>query len=220
MKTKIWTVGLIAIAIVMACSAARAQGTVTFTSIDQATFNNYLSQAAWVALVDTRGLAGFSDPSLAAGYDGPDANTTSVSLTNGDGIAGLSVDIVSGQFGSTGGTASESVDSLTPIIGLAIGVVSPSQSQGRTAAVSDLYIGANYQGSVANTSSSTFSGMLCDFQNPSSLFDTLFTLTTGVTSASQIYVIGITADPVPEPSSLALIGLGGIGLIPFLRRRK
>lgn len=210
---------VVVVLVFMTCMTAKAQGNVTFTPINsQATFNSYLDQAAWVALVDTRGLAGFSSPSLASGYDGPDANSTSVSLTNGNNTVGFSLDIVSGQAGTTGETVIETTGSLNPIIGYAIGIVSPAQSQGRTASVTELYIGANYQGSVANTASSSFSGMLCSFQNPATSFDSVFTVTTGLSSASQIYIIGIKA--VPEPSCLTLVGLGGISLITLLKRKK
>ena len=222
MKFNKWTVGLILFGLLLWSAAARAQGTVTFNSINsQSELDTYLNQSSSIGYIDTEGFAGFY-PSTLASYDASSANNTSVSLAVGGNSAQFSVNIVSGQFGSTGGTASESVSSLTPIIGLAIGIISPYQSQGRTATISDLYIGANYEGLVADTSSSTFSGMLCSFQNQSSTFNMTFTLATPLSSASEIKVGLISAVPVPEPNTLVLVGLGAVSLLAFRRpcRRK
>jgi hypothetical protein len=208
---------LVATLVCMAsCMSAQAQGTVTFTSIDETTFDSYMSQTSLTGYINTVGLVGFY-PSATTGYDAASANNTAVSLIVGANTAQFSVNVVSGQFGSTGETASETVSSLTPIIGLAIGIVSSDQSDDKTAAISDLFINSNYGGSI-NTLSSSFSGLLCSFQNQSSAFNANFTLTTPLSSESDIYVATITASPVPEPNTWALTVLGAIALVVFRRR--
>lgn len=199
------------------------QGTVTFSSINQSQFDAYVGQAAWIGLVDTGGTAGFSYPTItSSGYAGGSALQSSVILANGGGTAGLMLTVINGQFGSTGQTAGSSVSSVSPLIGLAFGIVSPNQNQSQTAAVSDLYIVgdvSNYQGFVADTASTPFSGMLCSFNSASSTFNTSFNIVTDLDSTTRIFVIGISAEAVPEPSTFALVGIGLAGLVIFARKR-
>ena len=215
------------LATIAACSAligfipaASGQGNVTFTPINSATYSNYLGQAMWVGVVDTRGGSGFLSPvNTYHGGSLGGANQTSIQLTDGNNTAGLSYQILSGSPSLiVGETQSSSISSLSPVMDLVIGIFSPLQPNGfgQTANVSDLYIGSNYEPSVADTATSTFSGMLCSFDNPTSAFNFACTLNTGFDSASQIYIVAV---PTPEPSTLALAGLGGVALFFFARRK-
>jgi hypothetical protein len=219
MKTTKWLVGLIVVGIVMICSAARAQGNVTFTPIDQAAFKSYLSQSAWVALVDTRGNVGFSsNPSSLVGYDGGAAQNTSVSLTELNGNVTITTIINYGLGPVAGETTSSIIESLTPISGLAIGIISPHQSSGGIATVDNWYIGSSYQSPVAGTSSASFGGMAGTFEYQTNYFASTFSLETPFDSSSQIYIVGYSMEPAPEPCIAAFIGLAGLAL--FVAKHK
>jgi|GEM_PF-1826461 hypothetical protein len=214
MKKKKWAIGLIAVGIVALCSTARAQGTVTFTPINGSTFSNYLDQAAWVALVDTRGNVGFSsNPSSLVGYDGGAAQDTSVSLTELNGDVTITTTINNGLGPVAGETTSSMIDSLTPISGLVIGIISPHQSSGGIATVDNWYIGSSYQSPVTGTSSASFGGMAGIFEYQNSSFESTFSLETPLDSSSQIYIVGYSLESTPEPCVAAFIGLAGLALI-------
>jgi hypothetical protein len=190
-----WTVGLVLVGIVTWCSVARAQGTLSYSSIDESTFNGY--NTAWVADINTAGNMGFSsDPSSVRSYDAGGALNSSITINESGGVVTFSVFVENGVGGSTGESVTTSINSLDTLTGLAIAIFSPNQSSGEVATVNNWYIGSSLRQTVADTTSSTFSGMLASFDSPQSSFTSSYTLQTGIASGSDIYVIGIAAGPV------------------------
>lgn len=223
MKTTKWLVGLIVVGIVMICSAARAQGNVTFTPINQATFNSYLGDAVWVALVDTRGnltLYSNSVATASAGWSGDAMLNSSITVTESNGVVTLNTYIVNGSFGSQGESVTISSGSSAPIDGLVIGINSPVPGT-YSGTADNWYINGLYgQSPVADTTLSNFGGMVASFSNQSSSFTSQFSFTQpNFGSGTLVSIVGYSVESTPEPNVLVICGVGGLFLLVLKRRR-
>jgi hypothetical protein len=207
---------------------AWGQGSVTFTPVDGATFSNYLSQAAWTLLLDVQhsGAGYLMTGSATNGYTTSlnAAFSASVLLSESGGTVSVTDQILNGRFGSTGATAGTNISSTTPLTGIVIGMTDAFTPGDGGATISDLYIGANYEPSVSDTTGgATFGGaLLCSFSEATASPDNIaFTLNQPDGSGGErIFVMGLEASPVPEPGSLALAGLGVPVLFSTIARRR
>lgn len=233
MKTLFATVAACA-ALIGFIPAASGQGTVTFTPItSQSQLTPYQGQAAWTLTLDVQhGGAGylFTDTATNSYTSGLNiAYSASVLLSESGGTVTASDQILNGRFGSTGATGGTSISSLTPLTGVLIYMTDafpgPDTGSGLGGAtISSLYIGSNYQPTVADTTSGeTFGGgMLCSFSDPTASLNSLaFTLNQpSGAGGEKIFVVGLEANAVPEPSTIALAGIGGLAMLTVFRRKK
>lgn len=201
-------------------STAWGQDAVTFTPVDGTTFSNYMSQSAWTLLLDVQhsGAGYLMTDSATNGYTTSlnASFSASIVLSESGGLVSVTDRILNGRFGSTGAMAGTNISSTTQLTGILIGMTDAFTPGDGGATISDLYIGSNYEPSVADTTGgATFGGaLLCSFSEATaSLENITFTINQPEGSGGErIFVIGLEASSVPEPGSLALVLLGGLAL--------
>jgi hypothetical protein len=173
----------------------------------QITFGNYYSP------YQTTGIY-FANGPDATGYVGSDQSVT-ITL-----LYGASTDTLIGQLG---GSLATGAGISTPYTGVTVGNV-PSAYEGLfvnyTTPINALTAAATYAFSYevqAVVGAVTYTG-----------YSTIWTQTTTASSTDQGSIVedhgnvGLTGTivPTPEPSSLALAGLGGFGMLMAFRRKK
>ncbi len=129
------------------------------------------------------------------------------------------------RFDDTGYSASASLVSvsLIPASTLIISAYNPYQAQyGDDQVIHDVYFGlGNYIPVGLDTSGSTFAGLMATFDAPQSSLHVQFDLDQALGGGmGQVWVMGMSGAPVPEPSTYRLIFLGLIGLIALRASRK
>ena len=207
---------------------AVAQGTAnvvlnpTISSLNSDQFYALLPYSAYVVKFGTSGN-GLSINSSGGTYiDGFGLNTAqsfkiSFFLSQTNGSVSMKAQIVNGIGVSFDPQTATMGSSLTPIMGLAFFMVTNSSSvQG---SVDNVYIGGSYIPNIvaANPASN---GNLLTFNQAMSSFNTAFELNNAsVGNRNDYYVLGLTTVAVPEPASIVLASLGGVGFL-FLARRK
>jgi hypothetical protein len=206
-------------------SPAFGQGTVTYTSLSASQLGDLESMSVWTLLLDVQhnGTAYLMTRTETNAYTSGlnIAYSASVLLSESGGTVTVTDEILNGRFGSTGATAGTSINSTDTLSGIIIAMTDAYTPADGGATIGDLYLGANYQPNVADTTRDSFSGILCTFSDPTSDFSAAFTLTQPEGSGEErIFIIGLSADPVPEPSSFALAGFGGLALYVAIKRRR
>ena len=228
MKTKLTAdIAAFEVAFVGLGHTVHGQGTVVYTALtSQSQLAVYQSQAAWTLLLDVQhGGAAYLMTSTATNaysttLDG--AYSANVFMSQSNGSITVSSEILNGQFGSTGAKAGTNISSLSSISGLVFGIINPYLAFGDRQIITELYMtGSNYQPSVADTLNVPFAGMLCTFGTSTTQFNAAFALSQPLGGSNgQIYIMGLATSPVPEPSTLALAGLGGFIILVAYGRKK
>jgi len=146
-----------------------------------------------------------------------------VSFENGVLTGGIL--LTQARFDDTGYSASASLvsASLIPARTLIISAYNPFQAQyGDNQVIHDVYFGlGNYIPVGLDTSGSTFAGLMATFDAPQSSLHVQFSLDQALGGGmGQVWVMGMSGAPVPEPSTYRLFLLGFIGLMALQARRK
>ena len=179
-------------------TGSRAQGSVlSATSITTNQFAMYMTLASVVGVVNTGGLVGFYQSPMQS-YEGPSALSTAVSFLNENGMAGISVTILNGQFGSIGGTASDSLSQPRPLSGFVIALYNPSQPVGSASGLSGLNINGSLQPGPTTVSQS-FSAYYYGLQDPTLSLNVNAELDTTLGSGTTLWFVPVYST-IPEPS--------------------
>lgn len=186
--------------------AASGQGTVNFVPMSQSVFNSYMNHTAaetvaWTVAIDIlHGNVWLTNGSTVKFYQSymDSARKTSANILLTDGTLSISSQIVDGD--GPGYSGNTSCSSLSPVSGIAFGILNPLQSSGENQCVSNLFIGQSYVSSVASTANSTFAGSLGTFDSTSSSFSATFDIYTTYGTSSKMYVFGLTPTSSSAPN--------------------